>query len=78
MRTSEERTFDAPGQPWHPQPELIARPLTSHRGGAQWIMRRRSQAGLDQLVEHAGFETIERWTDESGIFTVSLAQRTSR
>jgi alpha-beta hydrolase superfamily lysophospholipase len=29
------------GQPWHPQLEMIARALTSHRGGEAWIMRRR-------------------------------------
>ena len=38
------------GQPWHPQLELIARALTSHRGGAAWVMRRRTQAEMDQLV----------------------------
>jgi hypothetical protein len=43
------------GQPWHPQLELIARALTSHRGGQAWVMRRRSQAEMDQLVEAAGF-----------------------
>ena len=32
------------GQPWHPQLELIARALTSHREGQPWVMRRRSQA----------------------------------
>lgn len=63
------------GQPWHPQLELIARTLTSHRGGSAWVMRRRTQAELDQLVEHAGFEKIEQWTDDWGIFTVSLATR---
>ncbi len=31
------------GQPWHPQLELIARALTSHREGQPWIMRRRTQ-----------------------------------
>ena len=62
------------GQPWHPQLELIARALTSHRGGA-WVMRRRTQAELDQLVERAGFRKIEQRIDEWGIFTVSLAQR---
>jgi alpha-beta hydrolase superfamily lysophospholipase len=65
------------GQPWHPQLELIARTLTSHRGGAAWIMRRRTQAELDQLVAHAGFSKLEQWVDEWGIFTVSLAVRTS-
>jgi alpha-beta hydrolase superfamily lysophospholipase len=63
------------GQPWHPQLEFIARTLTSHRGQQAWIMRRRTQAELDQLVEHAGFRKIEQWTDEWGIFTVSLAVR---
>jgi len=63
------------GQPWHPQLELIARALTSHRGGQAWVMRRRSQAELDQLVEDAGFEKLEQRIDEWGIFTVSLARR---
>ena len=63
------------GQPWHPQLELIARTLTSHRGGEAWVMRRRTQAELDQLVASAGFEKLEQWTDEWGIFTVSIAAR---
>jgi alpha-beta hydrolase superfamily lysophospholipase len=63
------------GQPWHPQLELIARALTSHREGQAWIMRRRTQAEMDQLVEAAGFRKIEQRIDEWGIFTVSLAQR---
>jgi hypothetical protein len=62
-------------QPWHPQLELIARALTSHRGGAPWVMRRRTQAEMDQLVENAGFRKIEQRIDEWGIFTVSLAKR---
>ena len=63
------------GQPWHPQLELIARALTSHRGGQAWVMRRRTQAEMDQLVEAAGFEKIEQRIDEWRIFTVSLARR---
>jgi alpha-beta hydrolase superfamily lysophospholipase len=63
------------GQPWHPQLELIARALTSHRGGEAWVMRRRSQAEMDQLVDDAGFEKLEQRIDEWGIFTVSLARR---
>ncbi|CAL93281.1 bifunctional alpha/beta hydrolase/class I SAM-dependent methyltransferase [Azoarcus olearius] len=63
------------GQPWHPQLEMIARALTSHRGGAAWVMRRRSQAEMDQLVEAAGFDKLEQRVDEWGIFTVSLARR---
>ena len=63
------------GQPWHPQLELIARALTSHRGGQAWVMRRRSQAEMDQLVAEAGFEKCAQRIDEWGIFTVSLARR---
>jgi alpha-beta hydrolase superfamily lysophospholipase len=63
------------GQPWHPQLELIARTLTSHRQGQQWIMRRRTQAEMDQLVAAAGFRKIEQRIDEWGIFTVSVAER---
>jgi alpha-beta hydrolase superfamily lysophospholipase len=63
------------GQPWHPQLELIARALTSHRAGAAWIMRRRTQEEMDQLVAAAGFRKIGQRIDEWGIFTVSLARR---
>ncbi|MBI2688478.1 MAG: alpha/beta fold hydrolase [Acidobacteria bacterium] len=63
------------GQPWHPQLEMIARTLTSHRGGEPWVMRRRTQGELDQLVSEAGFRKVEQRVDEWGIFTVSLAQR---
>jgi SAM-dependent methyltransferase len=63
------------GQPWHPQLELIARALTSHRQGAAWVMRRRTQEELDQLVAAAGFRKVTQRIGESGIFTVSLAQR---
>jgi alpha-beta hydrolase superfamily lysophospholipase/SAM-dependent methyltransferase len=63
------------GQPWHPQLEMIARALTSHRGGAAWVMRRRTQAEMDQLVRDAGFEKIAQRIDEWGIFSVSLARR---
>jgi len=62
-------------QPWHPQLELIARALTSHREGRAWVMRRRTQAEMDQLVAAAGFRKIAQRIDEGGIFTVSLARR---
>lgn len=65
------------GQPWHPQLEFIARALTSHREGQAWVMRRRSQVEMDQLVERAGFRKVTQRVDEWGIFTVSLAQRVS-
>ena len=62
------------GQPWHPQLEMIARALTSHRAGAAWVMRRRTQAEMDQLVTQAGFRKIDQRIDPWGIFTVSLAR----
>jgi len=65
------------GQPWHPQIELIARALTSHRGGEAWVMRRRTQGEIDQLVAAAGFVKRAQRIDEWGIFTVSLAERTA-
>ncbi|WP_332877663.1 bifunctional alpha/beta hydrolase/class I SAM-dependent methyltransferase [Massilia sp. S19_KUP03_FR1] len=63
------------GQPWHPQLEFIARALTSHRQGSAWVMRRRPQAEMDELVREAGFEKIAQRIDPWGIFTVSLARR---
>jgi hypothetical protein len=63
------------GQPWHPQLEFIARVLPSHRDFKPWVMRRRTQAEMDQLVESAGFRKVSQAIDEWGIFTVSLAER---
>lgn len=64
-------------QPWHPQLEMIARALTSHRDGLPWIMRRRTQQEMDQLVAAAGFDKIDQLIDEWGIFSVSVARRRS-
>ena len=66
------------GQPWHPQLELIARALTSHRENAAWVMRRRTQQEMDQLVAAAGFRKVTQRVDEWGIFTVSMAVRELR
>ena len=63
------------GQPWHPQLEMIARVLPSHRDHQPWIMRRRTQEEMDELVESAGFVKIRQFIDDWGIFTVSLAER---
>lgn len=62
-------------QPWHPQLELIARTLTSHRQNKAWVMRRRTQREMDQLVANAGFEKLDQWSDTWGIFSVSLAKK---
>jgi len=61
-------------QPWHPQMEFIARVLVN-REGQPWIMRRRTQGEMDELVRTAGFTKIAQETDTWGIFTVSVAQR---
>ena len=61
-------------QPWHPQMEMIARVLT-HGDGLPWIMRRRTQAEMDQLVGAAGFEKVNMKIDPFGIFTVSMARK---
>lgn len=61
-------------QPWHPQLEYIAKVL-SNREGDMWVMRRRTQEEMDELVRMAGFEKMEMRIDHWGIFTVSIAQR---
>src|SRR5213079_1882461 len=61
-------------QPWHPQLEFIARVLTN-REGRPWIMRRRTQAEMDELVRSAGFTKVSQEIDPWGIFTVSVARR---
>ena len=63
------------GQIWHPQQEFIARALTSHREGDAWVMRLRSQAEMDALVEAVGFKKVDQNIDDFGIFTVSVAQK---
>lgn len=61
-------------QPWHPQLELIARGLCDWNGKA-WVMRRRTQAEMDDMVRAAGFEKEQMEIDPWGLFTVSLARR---
>lgn len=61
-------------QPWHPQVEFIARVLRN-REGQPWIMRRRTQAEMDELVRNAGLEKTSQEIDPWGIFTVSVARR---
>ena len=62
------------GQPWHPEIEMIARVLTN-RDREPWVMRRRTQRELDELVREAGFEKIRTVVGGRGIFTVSIAMR---
>lgn len=62
------------GQPWHPQLEMIARVLVN-REGQPWVMRRRTQEEMDDLVRAAGFRKTNMEIDRWGIFTVSLAEK---
>jgi alpha-beta hydrolase superfamily lysophospholipase/SAM-dependent methyltransferase len=63
-------------QPWHPQVEMIARVLIN-RDQQPWVMRRRTQGEMDQLVQSVGFEKTDMAIDRYGIFTVSVARRVS-
>lgn len=56
---------------------MIARVLIN-RDGKPWVMRRRTQAEIDELVAAAGFEKLGMKIDPYGIFTVSTARRTTR
>jgi hypothetical protein len=62
-------------QPWHPQLEMIARSLTPASRRPAWVMRRRTQGEMDQLVAAGGFEKLDQRIDPWGIFTVSVARR---
>jgi alpha-beta hydrolase superfamily lysophospholipase len=61
-------------QPWHPQLEFIARVLVN-REGRPWIMRRRTQQEMDDLVAEAGFLKESQAVEAQGIFTVAVARR---
>jgi len=61
-------------QPWHPQLRFIAGVLRN-REGRPWIMRRRTQEEMDELVRAAGFKKEAQLADRWGIFTVSRAVR---
>lgn len=63
-------------QPWHSQQKFIAKTLKNHRGEF-WLMRCRTQAEIDNLVEAAGLTKIDMLIDKSGMFTVSIAQKRS-
>ncbi len=62
------------GQPWHPQIEMIGR-LLNNRQGNRWVMRRRTQREMDQLVVVSGFIKNTALADDLGIFTVSSATK---
>lgn len=64
-------------QPWHPQIEMIER-LLNNRQGKRWIMRRRIQVEMDQLVTSVGFDKLDTASDDLGIFSVFCARKFSR
>jgi Putative methyltransferase len=49
--------------------------VLTNREGKPWIMRRRTQSEMDELVRAAGFEKITQEIDPWGIFSVSVAKR---
>ncbi len=61
-------------QPWHPQLNMIGR-LLNNRQGDRWIMRRRPQIEIDQLIAASGFTKMNTIANDNGIFTVSFAQK---
>ncbi len=60
---------------WNPELEYMARVLPSHNQGKPWLLRRRTQLEIDQLVTSVGFKKITQRIDPWGIFSVSLAQK---
>jgi alpha-beta hydrolase superfamily lysophospholipase/SAM-dependent methyltransferase len=61
-------------QPWHPQLAFIAGVLRN-REGKPWVMRRRTQAEMDELVARAGFTKLSQEIDRWGLFTGSVARK---
>ena len=56
---------------------MIARTLIN-RDGAPWVMRRRTQAEMDELVRSVGLHKTETNVDSHGIFTVSVAEKPNK
>lgn len=62
---------------WNPDLEYMARVMSSHKDGQAWLLRRRYQLEIDQLMETAGFSKVTQRIDQWGIFTVTLMQKTN-
>lgn len=73
----EEGSLIYTSQPWHPQIETIAR-TCDNRDGKPWIMRRRTQAEMDELVYQAGLKKTRTEPDSFGIFSVSVAEKADK
>lgn len=62
-------------QPHHPDLEMIGRKALS-RGESPWVMRRRPDQEINQLIADAGFEELEHLSDNHALFRVGLARST--
>lgn len=62
-------------QLWNPRLAYMARVLTRHEDQAHWLLRRRTQLEIDQLVAEAGFEKVTQLTDPWGMLSVCLARK---
>ncbi|WP_313277471.1 class I SAM-dependent methyltransferase family protein [Kosakonia cowanii] len=60
---------------WNPKLALMARVLPSHQKGAFWLLRRRAQREIDQMVKRAGFAKVTQRVDGWGLFSVTLAKK---
>ncbi|AZS50103.1 hypothetical protein DM558_04630 [Entomomonas moraniae] len=60
---------------WNPDLEYMARVMSSHKDGQAWLLRRRYQLEVDQLMEAAGFSKVAQRIDQWGIFTVTLMKK---
>lgn len=61
---------------WHPRHTYMARVMTRNKDKKPWLIRRRFQQEIDDLVRLAGFTKISQKIDPWGIFSVSLAKKT--
>lgn len=60
---------------WHPRHTYMARVMTRNEDKKPWLIRRRFQQEIDDLVRLAGFTKISQKIDPWGIFSVSLAKK---
>lgn len=59
----------------HPRHAYMARVMSRHHDKASWLIRRRFQQELDELVHAVGFTKMSQRVDPWGIFSVSLARK---
>lgn len=60
---------------WNPMAAFAARVLPSLNKGEYWVLRRRTQLEIDQLVNQAGFVKVAQRIDPFGRFSVALAKK---